>query len=450
MRAARRWWSGLQRTELAALRERHVTRGLASTMPTFARSGQGATLTDVDGRRYIDFASGISVANVGHGHPEVLAAIHEQVDRLVHSGAPVMMPDVYVELCTRLCELAPVPAPSRALLLNSGSEAVENAVKIVRQATRRPGIVAFHSAFHGRTLMALSLTGKVHPYKQNFGPFPGDVYHVPYPSDHHDLTTDESLNALQQLFATEVAPERVAGIIVEPVQGEGGFVVPPPDFLPRLAELARRHAVPLIVDEIQTGMARTGELFAVQHSGVQPDVLLAAKALGGGLPLAAVVGRADIMDASEPGGLGGTFGGNPVACAAALAVLRVIEHEDVCARARRIGGVCMERMRSLQQRFDCVGDVRGMGAMTAMELVRGDGDPDAALTGTILGEAHQRGLVLLRAGLHDNVIRLLMPLTIGDAELANGLDILEAALEAAATGRGHSAPAAIYEVSHGD
>jgi 4-aminobutyrate aminotransferase / (S)-3-amino-2-methylpropionate transaminase / 5-aminovalerate transaminase len=419
--------------ELHEKRERSVARGMGSAMTVFAHSAQGATLVDVDGRRFLDFASGISVMNLGHGHPDVLAAMHAQVDRLVHSGAPVMLPDVYVELCARLCELAPVPKPARALLVNSGAEAVENAVKIVRQATGRQAIISFTNSFHGRTLMAMSLTGKVHPYKQNFGPYASEVYQAAYPYAYHDQTTDTSLDALKELFTSQVAPDRVAGVIVEPVQGEGGFVVPPRDFLPRLAQLLRELDIPLIADEIQTGVGRTGELFAVTHFDVEPDLVLLAKSLGGGLPLAAVIGRADLMDAPAPGGLGGTFGGNPVACAAALAVLAVIERDGVCARAREVGAVALERMHAMQERFACIGDVRGIGAMTAMELVHNASsrEPAPALAAAVLKEAHARGLALLRAGLYDNVIRLLMPLTISDDELSAGLDILEQALQAA-------------------
>ncbi len=406
---------------------------MGSTMPGFARSAEGSSLIDADGRRYLDFASGISVMNLGHGHPDVLAAIHGQVDRLVHSGAPVMLPDVYVELCARLCDLSPVSGPARALLLNSGAEAVENAVKIVRQATGRPAVISFQNSFHGRTLMAMTLTGKVSPYRQNFGPYAPEVYQVPYPYTYRRVTTDASLDALLSLFASQVPPERVAGVIVEPIQGEGGFVVPPPDFLPRLAKLLRRHDIPLIADEIQTGMARTGELFAVTHLGVEPDLVLLAKSLGGGLPLAAVVGRADLMDAAAPGGLGGTFGGNPVACAAALAVLEVIERDDLCGRARRVGAIARARMEAMEERHACIGEVRGIGAMTAMELVSDAStrEPAPALAGAVVREAHSRGLAILRAGLHDNVIRLLMPLTISDDELTAGLDILDQSIEAA-------------------
>jgi len=402
-------------------------------MTGFAHSAAGTTLIDSDGKRFLDFASGISVNNLGHGHPDVVAAIHRQVDLLINSGGPVMMPDVYVELCERLCALAPVPKPARALLLNSGAEAVENAVKVVRAATGRPAIISFQNSFHGRTLMAMSLTGKVHPYKQNFGPYATEVYQAAYPYAYHDQTADASLEALAALFASQVPPDRVAGVIVEPVQGEGGFVVPPDDFLPRLARLLHELDIPLIADEIQTGLGRSGEMFAVNHWGVEPDLVLLAKSLGGGLPLAAVVGRAELMDAPAPGGLGGTFGGNPVACAAALAVLEVIERDGICARARHVGETAIQHMRLMQERHDCIGDVRGIGAMTAMELVhnRSSREPAPELAIAVLREAHSRGLALLRAGLYDNVIRLLMPLTISDDELSKGLEILEQSVESA-------------------
>ncbi|HEX4754918.1 MAG TPA: 4-aminobutyrate--2-oxoglutarate transaminase [Candidatus Dormibacteraeota bacterium] len=441
----------MSNADLQQQRDQSVARGMGSTMAGFAHAAQGATLIDADGKRYLDFASGISVMNLGHGHPDVVAAMHAQVDLLVNSGGPVMLPDVYVQLCERLCALAPVPAPAKALLVNSGAEAVENAVKIVRQATGRSAIISFHNSFHGRTLMAMSLTGKVHPYKQNFGPYAAEVYQTPYPYAYHDISTDDSLAALQTLFASQVPPERVAGVIVEPVQGEGGFVVPPPDFLPRLAQLLHRLDIPLIADEIQTGVARTGELFAVSHFDVEPDLVLLAKSLGGGLPLAAVVGRAALMDAPAPGGLGGTFGGNPVACAAALAVLEVIERDSICARAREIGAIAIARMRAMQERLACIGDVRGIGAMTALELVdnRSSREPAPALALAVLGEAHGRGLALLRAGLYDNVIRLLMPLTISDDELTAGLDILEQSLHAAVDAVSVSQPAATTTTEHG-
>ena len=430
-------WPGAKSRELQKDRERFLPRGMASTMPVFAASGSGATLTDVDGNSYIDFATGISVMNVGHGHPRVVSAIREQAERLVHSGGPVMLPEVYVRLARRLCEITPGAFLKKALLVNSGAEAVENAIKIVRQATGRPAVISFHNSFHGRTLMAMTLTGKVAPYRQNFGPYASEVYQVPYPYEYRRPAgmTAESLGgscveAVRQLFKTTVAADRVAGILVEPVQGEGGFVVPPPDFLPSLRALCTDHQIPLIVDEVQTGFGRTGTMFAIEQSGIEPDLIVLAKSIGGGLPLAAVVGRSDLMDAAHPGGLGGTFGGNPVACAASLAVIDVLIEEKLPQRGKRLGDRAIARMRAWQDRHPQVGDVRGLGAMVAMELVtdRATREPAGTLTNEVLHYCHAHGLVLLKAGLYDNVIRLLFPLVIGEQELDRGLDILEEAL----------------------
>lgn len=430
-------WPGPRSRELQKDRDRYLPRGLASTMPVFAASGDGATLTDVDGHSYIDFATGISVMNVGHRNPRVLAALREQADRLVHSGAPVMMPEGYVRLARRLCEITPGAFPKKALLLNSGAEAVENAIKVVRQATGRPAVISFHNAFHGRTLMSMTLTGKVAPYKQNFGPYAPEVYQVPYPYEYRRPAgmVAESLGgacveAVRQLFKTTVNADRVAGILVEPVQGEGGFVVPPPDFLPSLRKLCTEYQIPLIADEVQTGFGRTGRMFAVEHSGVEPDLIVLAKSMGGGLPLGAVVGRSELMDATTPGGLGGTFGGNPMACAAALAVIDVLVEDKLPERGKRLGDRALARMRGWQERHPEVGDVRGLGAMVAMELVtdRASRDPAGTVTNEVLRHCHSHGLVLLKAGLYDNVIRLLFPLTISEQELDRGLDIIEEAL----------------------
>src|SRR5437868_10337577 len=363
-------WPGDRTTQLQAQRDQYVPRGMSSTMPVFAGSGQGATLTDVDGNQYIDFATGISVMNVGHAHPRVAAAIREQAELLVHSGGPVMMPEVYVRLARRLCEITPGNFAKKALLLNSGAEAVENAIKVVRQATGRPAVISFHNSFHGRTLMSMTLTGKVSPYRQNFGPRAPEIYQVPYPYEYRrpagmaaESLGGSCVEAIRQLFKTTVPAERVAGILVEPIQGEGGFVVPPPDFLPALRLLCTEHQIPLIADEVQTGFGRTGKMFALEHSGVEADLIVLAKTLGGGLPLGAVVGRSELMDATNPGGLGGTFGGNPVACAAALAVIDVLIEEKLPQEGKRLGDRALARMRGWQERHPQVGDVRGMGAM---------------------------------------------------------------------------------------
>src|SRR2546430_11876511 len=388
-------WPGPRSRELQKERDRYLPRGMASTMPVFAAEGSGASLTDVDGNRYIDFATGISVMNVGHGHPRVPAPIRKQADRLVHSGAPVRMPEEYVGLARRLCEITPGAFPKKALLLNSGAEAVEKAIRVVRQATGRAAVISFHNAFHGRTVMSMTLTGKVSPYRQNCGPYAPEVCQVPSPYEYPRPAgmAAESLGgacveAVRQLFKTTVGADRVAGILVEPVQGEGGFVVPPPDFLPGLRKLCTEHQIPLIADEVQTGFGRTGKLFAVDHLGVEPDLIVLAKSLGGGLPLGAVVGRSELMDATNPGGLGGTFGGNPVACAAALAVIEAMFDEKLPERGAKLGDRALARMRAWMDRFSKIGDVRGRGAMVAMELVtdRATREPAGALTK--IGRAH--------------------------------------------------------------
>ncbi|MDQ6710770.1 MAG: 4-aminobutyrate--2-oxoglutarate transaminase [Candidatus Dormibacteraeota bacterium] len=431
---------GPRSRELQADRDRYVSRGMGSTMPGFAESADGVTLTDADGRTYLDFATGISVMNVGHSHPAVTKAIVEQARRLVHSGAPVMMPAAYVKLARRLCEITPGNFEKKALLVNSGAEAVENAIKIVRQATGRPAIISFHNAFHGRTLMTMTVTGKVSPYRQNFGPYAPEVYQVPYPYEYRrpagmaaESLGGSCVEAIRQLFKTTVSADRVAGILAEPVQGEGGFVVPPPDFLPALRMVCTEHQIPLIVDEVQTGFGRTGTMFACEHSGLEPDLIVLAKSLGGGLPLAAVVGRSELMDATRPGGLGGTYGGNPVACAAALAVIDVLIEERLPQKGAALGTRALARMRGWAEQFPCVGDVRGIGAMVAFELVtdRSTREPAAALTNEVLKYCHAHGLAILKAGLYDNVIRLLFPLTITERDLDRGLDILEEALATA-------------------
>lgn len=418
-------------------RDRYVPRGVTSAAAMFAEHAKGSYITDVDGRTLLDFATGISVLNVGHGHPRVVEAIVLQAQRLLHSGTPVMLPGTYVELAKRLCELTPGRFPKKAFFVNSGAEAVENAVKVVRQATGRPAIFSFDNSFHGRTLLTLALTGKNAPYKQHFGPYPPAIHHLPYPNPYRrprGLTSEQwvrfCLDSIREAFRTTYPPEQVAGILVEPVQGEGGFIVPHPDFLPALAKLCRENDIPLIVDEIQTGFGRTGRMFASEHFNLEPDVLVLAKSLGGGLPLAGVVGRAELLDATEPGGLGGTFGGNPVACAAALAVIDVLIDEDLPARAEKLGQVTLKRMGDWQKRFEAIGDARGIGAMVAMEFVtdRESRAPAADLANQVLRVCHQSGLLLLKAGLYDNVIRLIFPLSISDQELQDGLDILEASL----------------------
>jgi 4-aminobutyrate aminotransferase/(S)-3-amino-2-methylpropionate transaminase len=424
---------------LDAERERYLPRGVATYHHIYPADASGARLTDVDGNVYLDFAGGIGTLNVGHSHPAVVAAIQEQASRYSHTCAHVLTPEPYVRLASRLAELAPGPSAKKTLLVNSGAEAVENAVKIARAATGRSAIVAFENSFHGRTNLALALTGKLRPYRQSFGPLAGDIHPIPFPycyqCDQQPAAGGccrEWERALERAFLTRVAPEQVAAVIVEPVQGEGGFVVPPADFLPTLRALCTRHGILLIADEVQTGFGRTGRMFAVEHAGIEPDLLLLAKSLAGGLPLAAVVGRAVVMDAPLPGGLGGTYGGNPIACAAALAVLDIFADEHLVERARVLGAMALERLQSWRARYPLIGDVRGLGAMVAMELVRERVGrvPAAAETAAVLAEARGRGLILIKAGLYDNVIRLLMPLVTTDEQMRQGLDILEEALAA--------------------
>jgi 4-aminobutyrate aminotransferase / (S)-3-amino-2-methylpropionate transaminase / 5-aminovalerate transaminase len=416
--------------ELAELRRRYIPRGITTAHPLFADHAQGAELWDVAGRHYIDFAGGIGVMNVGHGHPHVMEAVRDQLERVTHTSFQVVMYESYLRLAERLCALAPGPGPKKAIFFSTGAEAVENAVKIARAHTGRPAVISFQGGFHGRTLLALSLTGSVVPYKQNFGPYATEIYQAPFPYEYRGWSSEQSLAALDGIFESSVSPDRVAAIIIEPVQGEGGFVPAPMAFLRALRELTERHGIMLIVDEIQTGFGRTGRFFAIEHSGVAPDLMTVAKSLAAGFPLSGVVGRAEVMDAPAPGGLGGTYGGNPVACAAGLAVLDVMRDEKLPQRAARIGSVVEERMRTWASEHQLVGDVRVMGAMAGMELVRDRKTKTPADTETaqLLALAREKGLILLRAGVHHNVIRTLMPLTIPDDQLEEGLDIIGSAL----------------------
>jgi 4-aminobutyrate aminotransferase/(S)-3-amino-2-methylpropionate transaminase len=416
--------------ELKALRERYVPRGITTAHPVVIDHAQGSELWDSDGRRYIDFVGGIGVMNVGHNHPRVMEAVRSQVERVTHTSFQVVMYESYLRLAQRLSELAPSDGPNKAIFFSTGAEAVENAVKIARAYTGRPAVISFRGGFHGRTLLALTLTGSVQPYKQNFGPYAAEVYQAPFPYEYRGWSTERALESLNELLASDVSPQRVAAIIIEPVLGEGGFVPAPREFLQGLRTLTEKHGILLIADEIQSGFGRTGRFFAIEHSGVKPDLITVAKSLAAGFPLSGVVGRAEVMDAPTPGGLGGTYGGNPIACAAGLAVFDVMRDERLPERAARIGSVVEERMRSWQAEHDLVGDVRVMGAMAGMELVRDRKTKEPADTETarLLGLARDRGLILLRAGVHHNVIRTLMPLTIPDEQLDEGLDMLGAAL----------------------
>ena len=417
-------------TDLHARRSAAFTRGIGAMLPVYIERARNAELWDADGRRYIDFAGGIAVVNTGHVHPRVAAAVREQLDAFTHTCLMVTPYRVAIELAERLNALAPGPTPKKTLLVTTGAEAIENAIKIARAHTQRAGIIAFGGGFHGRTYMAMALTGKVMPYKLGFGPFPGNVYHVPFPIEYHGTSVDDTFAAIERLFKYDIEPTRVAAIVIEPVMGEGGFYVAPPELVQRLRALCNQYGIVLIADEIQSGFARAGRMFAMEHYGVEPDLMTMAKSLAGGLPLAAVVGKASIMDAPTPGGLGGTYAGSPLACAAALAVLDVMHDEDLVERANCIGALVTDRLTTLQASLPIIGDVRGLGAMVAMELVKDPvtREPDAELTKALVQQAAENGLVLLSCGVYSNVIRFLMPLTASDEIVAEGLAILELSL----------------------
>ena len=409
-----------------------VPRGVGTAMPIFAAHALNAELWDVEGRRYIDFAAGIAVLNVGHCHPRVLAAAHAQLDQYTHTAFQVAAYEPYIALAERLNELAPIQGPAKTILFSTGAEAVENAVKIARKATGRSAVVAFSGGFHGRSFMAMALTGKTAPYKRGFGPMPGEVFHVPFPVAHQGIDVAHSLKALQQVFKADVAADEVAAIIIEPVQGEGGFHIAPPALLQALREIADEHGIVLIADEVQSGFARTGRLFGIEHSGIQPDLITVAKSLAGGFPLSGVIGRAELMDAVDPGGLGGTYAGSPAACAAALAVLEVIDQERLVERAGVLGERVAATLEKWTARSDLrpLGHVRALGSMIAFDLLeaRGADEVDALAAQAVLKRAHALGLILLGCGAYGEAIRILFPLTIGDAELDEGMALLEQAL----------------------
>ncbi len=420
--------------ELQSRRDAAVAAGVA-TRGIYAARAKNAELWDVDGRRYIDFAAGIAVNNTGHRHPRVMAAVQKQAGQFTHTSFNVAPYESYIRLAERLNTLTPGDFAKKTILLTTGVEAVENAIKLARAYTGRSGVIAFGGAFHGRTLLGMALTGKVIPYKKAFGAMPPEVVHVPFPNAFHGVSVRECLSVLHTMLSSSIDPERVAAMIIEPVQGEGGFYIAPPEFLHALRKVCDEHGIVFIADEIQAGMGRTGKLFAFEHAGVAADLVAMAKGLAGGFPLSAVTGRAEIVDASPVGGLGGTYAGNPLAVAAANTVLDVIEDEQLCARAVEIGDIIMARLNAIaaRQGMEAIGEVRGLGAMVAMELVtdRTSNDPDAALTNAVIAEAEARGLIILPCGTRGNVVRLLPPLTTPMDQVAEALDILEAALEAA-------------------
>ncbi len=412
--------------ELLEIRQKETPRGVGTQTAVFADKARNAEIWDVEGNRYIDLGTGIAVVGTGHNHPQVIAAVKTQLERFSHTCFQVAPYDVYVKLAERLNKAAPGPTPKKTIFINTGAEAVENSVKIARSHTGRSGIIAFSGAFHGRTMMGMALTGKVVPYKAGFGPFPAEVFHVPYPIEYHGVSVKDSLDAIETLFRSDVEPSRIAAMIIEPVQGEGGFYPAPAEFLQALRRLCDEHGIVMIVDEVQTGFGRTGTLFASEQAGIEPDLMPVAKSIAGGFPLAGVIGKAEIMDSVAPGGLGSTYGGSPIGCAAGLAVLDVIEGEGLCDKAQVIGSQVQEWAEKLQAETNCIGDIRITGAMCALELVRnGDASsPDPDLTKDIAAHTLNAGVILLTCGVRANVIRFLPPITIEPELLAEALDVI--------------------------
>jgi 4-aminobutyrate aminotransferase/(S)-3-amino-2-methylpropionate transaminase len=417
---------------ILARKKRVVAEPLSVFLPVVIEEAHGATLTDVDGNTFIDFTGGVGCLNVGHSNPKVVAAAQEQLTRFSHTDFTIVPYEVYVTLAERLCEIVPVRKPAKAAFFNAGTEAIENAIKFARTYTRRPAVVAFEGGFHGRTLLALSLTSKTHPYKAGLGPFAPEIYRVPFPNEYRGPSADEALAALERALVTQVAAESVAAIVIEPVQGEGGFVVAPPEFLQGVRRICDDNGIVLVVDEVQTGFGRTGRMWGIEHSGVEPDLVTLAKSIAAGLPLSGVIGKAEIMDAPDDSAIGGTYVGNPVAQAAALSVLDVFEEEGLTERAAAIGETIRARMQAWQERWEAIGDVRGLGAMLAIEIVhdRATKDPAPELASTIVEAAAAHGLLLLKSGIYSNCIRVLAPLVLTDAELDEALGVWEQALDA--------------------
>ncbi|OZI21638.1 4-aminobutyrate--2-oxoglutarate transaminase [Bordetella genomosp. 7] len=421
----------MQNRDLNTRRSLATPRGVGVMCDMYAVRAENATLWDSTGKEYIDFAGGIAVLNTGHRHPKVKAAVAEQLEAFTHTAYQIVPYESYVALAERINALAPIDGVKKTAFFTTGVEAVENAVKIARAYTGRSGVIAFTGSFHGRTMLGMALTGKVAPYKLAFGPMPGDIYHVPFPNQTQSISVADSLKALDLLFKSDIDPRRVAAIIIEPVQGEGGFNITPPELMTALRKVCDEHGIMLIADEVQTGFARTGKLFAMQHHSVQADLITMAKSLGGGFPISGVVGRAEVMDGPAPGGLGGTYAGNPLAVAAAHAVLDVIEEEQLCTRADQLGKRLQDHLNGLRARCPAIADVRGLGSMVALELRDpATGEPDAATVKRVQDEALKRGLILLSCGVYGNVLRFLYPLTIPDAQFGQALDILADVLTA--------------------
>lgn len=410
----------------------NIPRGVVTAHPIFVQSAKNAEVWDVEGRRYIDFAGGIGVQNFGHCHPRVVEAVKKQASELIHSAFQVAGYESYVSLVERLNKLAPIDGAKKSILFSTGAEATENSIKIARAYTKRSGVISFVGGFHGRTLLAMALTGKNIPYKKGLGTLPAGVFHIPYPMEYHGVSAQDSIHALENVFKASIDPSEVAAIIIEPVQGEGGFYIAPFEFLRDLRNICDKHGIMLIADEVQSGYGRTGKLFAIEHSGVQPDLITTAKSIAAGMPLSAVIGRASVMDAPEPGGLGGTYAGNPVACAAALAVLDVIEQEGLLERSANVGKSVKTKLLEFShaEKFTFIGEVRGLGSMVAFELVKNQQshEPAPDLAKKLTSIALKKGLILLSCGVYANVVRILVPITISDKHLVEALSILEEAL----------------------
>jgi 4-aminobutyrate aminotransferase / (S)-3-amino-2-methylpropionate transaminase / 5-aminovalerate transaminase len=423
---------GPRSREILERKDRVIAEPLSIFLPVVIERGEGATLTDVDENTFIDFTGGVGCLNVGHANPRVVEAVQEQAAKFFHTDFTIVPYEAYVTLAERLIALSPISGPAKAAFFNAGTEAIENAIKFARAYTKRPAVIAFEGGFHGRTLLAMSMTSKTHPYKAGLGPFAPEVYRLPFAQDYRGPTAADALASLERALVTHVAAESVAAIVIEPVQGEGGFVVAPPEFMQGLRRICDDNGIVLVVDEVQTGFGRTGRMFAIEHYGIEPDLIVVAKAIAGGLPLSGVIGKAAIMDAPADSAIGGTYVGNPITQAAALAVLDVFEEEALVERAVQLGETIRARMESWRARWEAIGDVRGLGAMLAIELVhdRATKDPAPEIASAIVEAAAERGLLLLKCGIYSNCIRVLLPLVISEAELDEGLGVWEQALTA--------------------
>ncbi|MBZ5487179.1 4-aminobutyrate--2-oxoglutarate transaminase [Halomonas aquamarina] len=421
----------MNNAELNALKRKYVANGAASPATAFANHAENAEVWDADGNRFIDFAGGIGVLNIGHRHPKVVAAVKAQLDKVMHTCQTVMPYEGYVRVAEKLSHLVPVRGHAKVMLANSGAEALENAVKIARAATGRPNVICFDGGYHGRTFFTMAMNGKVAPYQTDFGPMPGTVFRAPYPVDYHGVSEDEAIRGLMMALKTDAGPTNTAAIILEPVLGEGGFYPAPTSFLERIRAICDELGILMIIDEVQSGFGRTGKLFAIEHSGVEPDIMTMAKSMADGMPISAVVGTDKVMDASGPNSLGGTYTGSPTACAAALAVLDVFEEENILEKSVELGEKLAKRFNQWQARYECVDNVRHLGAMAAFELVsdKHAKTPNAELAGALCKKAREEGLILLSCGMYGNTIRFLMPITIDDSVLNEGLDIIESCLE---------------------